>query len=230
MQDVLAWLREIRGNYLAGLKLLQLHFPDAPELGVLAKMDTVANRKVIRKYLYKLVQQEQAVQIVKVGSPSVVIVKPLESRPVEHGVKESPVRAKTLKQREWGEDGRKLLDKKSRLVNQRHIISNKNAKDDSLSQEERAALYEQAKSLFAEQVLISKELDSYQNTGFWQERKKKSDDLTTMSDEALVHLYRSANSQISRSKKIKNVTLLEKWQQKRSDICTELQRRGVKTN
>ena len=188
MQDVLAWLREIRGNYLAGLKLLQLHFPDAPELGVLAKMDTVANRKVIRKYLYKLVQQEQAVQIVKVGSPSVVIVKPLESRPVEHGVKESPVRAKTLKQREWGEDGRKLLDKKSRLVNQRHIISNKNAKDDSLSQEERAALYEQAKSLFAEQVLISKELDSYQNTGFWQERKKKSDDLTTMSDEALVHL------------------------------------------
>ncbi len=119
---------------------------------------------------------------------------------------------------------------KSRVVNQRHIISNKNAKDDSLSQEERAALYEQAKSLFAEQVLISKELDSYQNTGFWQERKKKSDDLTTMSDEALVHLYRSANSQISRSKKIKNVTLLEKWQQKRSDICTELQRRGVKTN
>ncbi len=99
MQDVLAWLREIRGNYLAGLKLLQLHFPDAPELGVLAKMDTVANRKVIRKYLYKLVQQEQAVQIVKVGSPSVVIVKPLESRPVEHGVKETPFRAKTLKQR-----------------------------------------------------------------------------------------------------------------------------------
>lgn len=54
MQDVLAWLREIRGNYLAGLKLLQLHFPDAPELGVLAKMDTVANRKVLESIFINL--------------------------------------------------------------------------------------------------------------------------------------------------------------------------------
>lgn len=231
MQDVLAWLQQSRGNYVTGLELLMLHFPDAPELGVLAKMDTVANRKVIRKYLSKLVQQEQAIQIIKVGSPSVVIVKSQEKgRPVVAAGKESAVRTKTTNQREWGQDGRKLLDKKSRVVNQRHILSNQNSKNDSLSQEERAALYEQAKALFAEQVLISKELDSYQNTGFWYERKKKSDDLTAMSDEALVHLYRSANSQISRSKKIQNKALLEKWQRKRTNICAELQRRGVKTS
>lgn len=231
MQDVLAWLQQSRGNYVTGLQLLMLHFPDALELGVLAKMDTVANRKVIRNYLSKLVQQEKTIQVVKVGAPSVVIVKSQEkSRPVVAAGKESAVRTKTTNQREWGQDGRKLLDKKSRVVNQRHILSNQNSKNDSLSQEERAALYEQAKALFAEQVLISKELDSYQNTGFWYERKKKSDDLTAMSDEALVHLYRSANSQISRSKKIQNKALLEKWQRKRTNICAELQRRGVKTS
>lgn len=228
MQDVLNWLKLPLGNYMQGVQLMKAHFPNAPELGVLVKMDTLTNRKIIKAYLSKLVQQpEKKVEIAKIGTPSVVIAK----ASVGKATNITPTfGAKTPKQREWGADGRKMLDTKSRVVNQRHIISNQNAKNDSLSQEERADLYEQAKILFARQIEISKELDSYQKTGlFADEKPTKNNSLTNMSDEALVHLYRSANSQISRAKKIKNDKLLEKWQQQRIAITAELNKRGVKT-
>ena len=169
--------------------------------------------------------------MVQIGTPSTkIIAKPVTNSPSEQQATNLPPEKQT-KQREWGTEGRKLLDAKAVAVNARNKLCNKNVDDDSLSQNERAALYAQIKKQFEAMVEISYQLDSYQAHGMIEQPKTTEKLLPPqMSDERLINAYRSAKSQISKATKTRNEKAESKWRAIHATIIAEMQKRGIKTS
>ena len=232
MQNVLNWLALPHGNYVIGLNLLKQYCPNAPEIAALGKMDSKKNREIIKGYLFKLIPPKAPQKLVQIGAPSTKIItaKQITASPSERQPTTLHPQKQT-NQREWGEQGRKLLDAKARAVNARNKLCNQNVDDDGMDQSQRAELYAQIKKQFEAMIDISHQLDSYQTHGM-VEQPKPTEKLAPnqMSDEALINAYRSAKSQISKATKTRNEKAQSKWRATHANIIAEMQKRGIKTS
>lgn len=232
MQNVLNWLALPHGNYVIGLNLLKQYCPNAPEIAALGKMDSKKNREIIKGYLFKLIPPKAPQKLVQIGAPSTKIItaKQITASPSERQPTTLHPQKQT-NQREWGEQGRKLLDAKARAVNARNKLCNQNVDDDGMDQSQRAELYAQIKKQFEAMIDISHQLDSYQTHGM-VEQPKPTEKLPPqqLNDEALINAYRSAKSQISKAVKLRNQDAESKWRQKYATIIAEMQKRGIKTS
>lgn len=232
MQNLLNWLALPHGNYVIGLNILKQYYPNAPELVALSKMDSKKNRDIIRQYLVKVLPPKPTTNVVQIGTPSTKIItaKPTTASPSGRQPTTLPPQKQT-KQREWGEQGHKLLDAKARAVNARNKLCNQNVDDDGMAQPERAELYAQIKKQFEAMIDISQQLDSYQAHGMVEQQKQTEKLLPNqMSDEALINAYRSAKSQISKATKTRNEKAESKWRATHATIIAEMQKRGIKTS
>ena len=232
MQNVLNWLALPHGNYVIGLNLLKQYCPNAPEIAALGKMDSKKNREIIKGYLFKLIPPKAPQKLVQIGAPSTKIItaKQITASPSERQPTTLHPQKQT-NQREWGEQGRKLLDAKARAVNARNKLCNQNVDDDGMDQSQRSELYAQIKKQFEAMIDISHQLDSYQTHGM-VEQPKPTEKLPPqqLNDEALINAYRSAKSQISKAVKLRNQDAESKWRQKYATIIAEMQKRGIKTS
>lgn len=233
MQNVLNWLALPHGNYVIGLTILKQYYPNAPEITALGKMDSKKNRDIIKGYLFKLIPTKAPQKLVQIGTPSTKIIAPKQTTasPSERQPTTTLPPQKQTKQREWGEQGRKLLDAKARAVNARNKLCNQNVDEDGMDQSQRAELYAQIKKQFEAMIEISHQLDSYQAHGM-VEQPKPTEKLAPnqMSDEALINAYRSAKSQISKATKTRNEKAQSKWRTTHATIIAEMQKRGIKTS